>query len=259
MYNSLKELYSYLGKEFFDCLSDILSNELQRRHLKPTSEDQTARIDALKESNSTNLKKIENEILQIYIQEIGSMLNLAFLTIFYNDFIDPIIEFSYQQKIDPEFFAQERSKLEEETRQMVKEENLLCPRSIDYKILKRLNQICKELFSTDSKLIKKFLNSFIQILYVEIRSHLKNYELLKTKALKIVSFYEFEFLMNMISFPENFMNDDGYVKIRGIFADLSSEIVDRQKLFSFYKLKLKTMHIRYHYVFTFRVLMTDEH
>jgi hypothetical protein len=235
-----------------DSLPVTLRNDFSQRGLSLALDDDAQRIASLKDASSSIAKKIENEVIQLKMSELKSLLNLSYLTLFYNDFLDPTVETTYQEKIDPDLFATERPKLEHETRAMVAEENLLAPRSVDYQILTKLGAACRDLFGSDTRAIKRFISSFVQMLISETRWHLKNYELLKTRPVQILSFYEFEFLLNMTCFPEQFLNDEGYGKIRGVFANLANESVDRQKLFSFYKLKLKTMHIRYHYVFNFR-------
>lgn len=254
MYNSIRKLYNFLISQLFDSLPEILSTELISRQINVVSENYSERIFELKNQSASFLRKFENDILQQHLGEIKSLLNLAFLSIFANDIIDPNLEYTYQEKVGMDLIENERGKLEDETRKMIAEENLLNPRSIDFKILKKLNDICIQFFSSDTKIIKKFINAFMQLFFVEIKWHLKNYDLIKTKALKIISFYEFEFLMSMIGYPEQFTNDENYQKIRTVFADLSGELIDRQKLFSFYKLKLKSMHIRSHYIFVFRVV-----
>lgn len=254
MHHVVKRLLNYLHGEFFDALPEILMSEMKSRKIVLINEDNSQRIISLKEAVIGILRKFENDVLQVHIAELKSMLNLAFLTIFYNDFIDPTIEYSYQEKINQSLLEKNRSKLENETRQMILDENLLSPRSIDYQILQKINNTCLEFFSTDTKLVKKLLASFVQTFFSELKWHLKNYALIKTRELRIITFYEFEFLMSMVSFPEQHMNDENYQKIKGVFADLANETIDKQKLFSYYKLKLKTMHIRYHYMFVFRMI-----
>ena len=255
MYKALRVLCAFLQREFLDLLPQIVAGELEARGVRLVLEDEKARVARIVEANQLFLRKVEAELFQLLLTELKSMLNLAFLTSFFNELMDPAVEFSYQEKIDKDAFERERAPLEQETRRMVEEENLINPRSIDIAILTKLNQVCRELFCADTSVMKRFISSYVSTLYAEFRGHLKNFDLIKQRKVQVLLFYEFEFLISMVSFPENFVNDDGYNKVRAVFAGLSEERIDKQRLFSVYKLKLKTTHTRYHYIFNFRSVM----
>jgi hypothetical protein len=140
---------------------------------------------------------------------------------------------------------------------MLSEERLLHPRSIVFDFIQEVVTQSQSFLKFGSRLSRKFISGCLSLVINETRSHLKNYHQLKDRKLKVVCFYEFEFLMSMLNRNGDYLTDDNYKRVHETFNDLAAETVDSQKLMKFYRVMLKSMHLRYQLVFNVNSVLSN--
>jgi hypothetical protein len=87
----------FFESEFIELLPEILKAESLASKLTLAIEDKS--IHLFKTTIADTTKKIENDILQYVHTDLRSLLNLGFLALFFQDFLDSEQEFVYKEKI----------------------------------------------------------------------------------------------------------------------------------------------------------------
>lgn len=147
--------------------------------------------------------------------------------------------------------------LEEEVRQMIAENNLLSPRSTILALLCKVSDTARQFARVENRLLKKYLQSVFNTVLYETRDHVKNYQMLKSKEQRILCFFEFEYLLNTLNYKTDFSADPTYKAIREVFNDLNRETVDSMKVMTYYRVRLKALHLRYYFIFNFQAIQTS--
>lgn len=92
----------FFESEFIELLPEILKAESLSSKLTLAIDDKS--IHMFKTTIADTAKKIENDILQYVFTDLRSLLNLGFLALFFQDFLDSEQEFVYKEKItEPDF------------------------------------------------------------------------------------------------------------------------------------------------------------
>ena len=134
---------------------------------------------------------------------------------------------------------------------------LMRPRSTAFDFLKIVVHCCSAFVKFGSRLTRKFLASCISMLFAEYRSHLKFYDKLKSREVKTICFFEFEFLVNSLHKHADYSNDEVYKRIRETFNDLSDMAVGSVRLMAHYRAMIKRAHIMNHPLYAVNMILSN--
>jgi len=88
----------FFESEFIELLPEILKAESLSSRLTLAIDDKSLHM--FKTTIADTVKKIENDILHYVSNDLRSLLNLGFLALFFQDFLDSEQEFVYKEKIN---------------------------------------------------------------------------------------------------------------------------------------------------------------
>jgi hypothetical protein len=130
-------------------------------------------------------------------------------------------------------------------------------RSTAFEFLKLVVNSSASFVKFGSRLTRKFMSSCVSLLFSEYKAHLKYYDQLKSKEVKTICFFEFEFLVNSLHKLADYSNDENYKRIRETFNDLTDMTIGSVKLMAHYRAMIKRAHIINHPLFAVNMILSN--